>query len=111
MSRSYKKTPIVKCGGMGKDGKRFAKRKWRRINNEDNIDRNRSLYKRFYDQYDIHDYTIRNTKEETIRRYEYIKAQSKLNDIWANYYRRELKRYPTLKDYLEKYYYKYYRRK
>lgn len=112
MSRSYKKTPIVKSGGYGgHDDKRFARRKWRRSIKEDDVASKRSLYKRNYSTWDINDYINRWTKEEAIDYYNNIKDKAKLNNWERQYYKNILKRYPTLESYLEKYWYKNFRRK
>ena len=62
MSRSYKKVPITKDRGCGKDMKKFANKKVRRTNELING----GTYKKVFDQWEIHDYVSRWTKEEAI---------------------------------------------
>lgn len=53
MSRSYKKTPIVKDGHSGRFGKTFANRKVRRC--KEPI-ANGKAYRKVFNPWDIHDY-------------------------------------------------------
>ena len=96
MSRSYKKTPITKGCGYGRFGKKYANRILRR-NNE--IFK-RSLYKRNFNSWDINDYVSRWTKEEAIEHYNKNK-----DEPWFS------ERYSSLDDFLNKIWYRYYRRK
>lgn len=64
MSRSYKKTPIVKDNIGGKTGKRFANKKVRRLKNELF---KRKEYKKAYESWDINDYISYYTLEEAIK--------------------------------------------
>lgn len=50
MSRSFKHTPVLKYGGMGKDGKRFANKKVRKTD----IGNGRN-YRKLYSSYNIYD--------------------------------------------------------
>lgn len=112
MSRSYKKTPISKSGGYGKNGKKLAGRKWRRTINENDIVGRRSLYKRNYSSYDIYDYVSRWTKEEAKRYYKEAKFnyENGIND-WKYWGSKENIKYPTVGDFLKDRWEKYYRRK
>ena len=68
MSRSYKKTPIIKCcPTQGNIGKKFANRKVR--NKKGNIP-NGKAYKKYFESYDIHDYVLMETKAEFNAEYE-----------------------------------------
>lgn len=67
MSRSYKKTPIVKDGKSGYPGKKFANKAVRRYKGEIP---NGKQYRKIYSSYDIHDYAFRCTYEEFKREYE-----------------------------------------
>lgn len=53
MSRSFKKTPVVKDGRSGKAGKKFANRKVRRYKHDLP---NGKAYQKVFNSYDIHDY-------------------------------------------------------
>lgn len=67
MSRSYKKTPIVKDGKSGKVGKKFANKSVRRYKGEIP---NGKQYTKLYSSYDIHDYAFRCTFQEHKDKYE-----------------------------------------
>ena len=91
MSRSYKKNPFVtdhKCGTT-KDSKRIASRRVRRRVKEDEDMPARLPHKKMTESWDICDYKWRETREEAINWY--------LNECQNEYI---LKRYPTLKSYL-----------
>lgn len=64
MSRSFKKTPIVKDNSKGE--KNFANRKVRRSKDVPNG----KGYRKFYNPYDICDWSIRWTKQGYIERWE-----------------------------------------
>ena len=89
MSRSYKKVPIAKDRRCGKDMKKFANKKVRRTNELING----GTYKKVFDQWEIHDYVSRWTKEEAIEHYNKNKDKS-----WFS------KRYSSLDDFLNKVY-------
>lgn len=72
MSKSYKKSPCYKDGN--KWGKKFANRRIRRLKNEDIP--NGSMYKRFYEQYNISDYKFYTTWNEFLL--------MKNNSCWYN---------------------------
>lgn len=61
MSRSYKRTPILKDRRSGAVGKKFANRKVRRYKHKIP---NGSSYKKIYCSYDIHDYVFRETYKD-----------------------------------------------
>lgn len=67
MSKSYKKTPIVKDHGTGNSGKRFANKSVRRYAD---IIPNGKGYKKIFCSYDIHDYVSRYTYEEHKQKFE-----------------------------------------
>ena len=96
MSRSYKKVPITKDRGCGKDMKKFANKKVRRTNELING----GTYKKVFDQWEIHDYVSRWTKEEAIEHYNKNKDKA-----WFS------ERYSSLDNFLNKVWYRYYRRK
>jgi hypothetical protein len=52
MSRSYKKTPVVKDGRSGKSGKKFANHK---VRNYKGIIPNGKSYRKIFQTWDIHD--------------------------------------------------------
>lgn len=101
MSRSFKKTPIVKDGHSGKPGKRLANRKVRRFKGR--IPNGR-WYRKLYESWDIHDYVSwyplselrqRLESEEkaflngAIPYWEYRSRYRLDENRWAKYYRRK----------------------
>ena len=99
MSRSYKKNPVAKDNQRG--GAQYAKRRSAHrsrnlpIESEDGetLMSSRSAFKKiFRDQYDIHDYVYRWSKEEAIAEYE---AAQKAPEEY-----RWMQRYPTLESFL-----------
>ena len=98
MSRSYKKTPICKDNGIGKNAKRSANKIVRRAN-EENIKAGKSnSYRKQSNSYDIHDYVSYWSREEAIKAYNEDKGgrwhkmfptlESFLN-YWAKCYQRK----------------------
>lgn len=55
MSRSYKRTPVIKCCGYGKFGKRQANKKVRKAGE---LGRKSQSFKRVYETWDIRDYRL-----------------------------------------------------
>lgn len=102
MSRSYKKTPIIKDNGKSKKvAKTFAVRKTRRkLKNLDYEIADGKSYKKEFESWEIADYITRWTKEDALKEYE---SKSK-KYCW---FREE---WPTLEDYLN-YWYKCMKRK
>lgn len=101
MSRSFKRTPIVKDHRSGKPGKKFANRKVRRC--KEHI-ANGKAYKKVFNSWDIHDVIIRYTWSQFKRRQEseekaYINGANPYwampsryrmdENSWARYYRRK----------------------
>lgn len=72
MSRSYKKFPMIKCGGCEKWGKVFANRRVRRYKGEIS---NGSEYKKIYESWDIHDYQYTQFREWAIQEWEQDQAE------------------------------------
>lgn len=76
MSRSFKKTPIVKDRRVG--GKKFANHKVRRSEDVPNG----KAYRKFYNSYDISDFKFRRTKMR------YVKMWNHKDDVhnfcWKN---------------------------
>ena len=98
MSRSYKKYPVYTDGVRRntKNEKRRANRKVRRYNNKVyDLLLDATLYKRYYERYNIHDYRFYLPKSEAMKKYNRIR-----------YYRGR-----DLKEYIDKFWSKYYRRK
>lgn len=92
MSRSYKKTPIIKDNGKSKKiGKTFAVRKTRhKLKNLDYKIADGKAYRKEFESWEIADYTTRWTKEYAIKEYE-----SKSKEYpWFK------ENWPTLEDYL-----------
>lgn len=109
MSKSYKKTPIGKDCGYHKKGKKFANRRVRALNENELCSRG-SLYKRYYESWNIVDYISRWTKEDAIEYYkkkEIAFEHNKEDKSLKNFF----KEYPTLEAYLDKMWERYYRRK
>lgn len=98
MSRSYKKNPIVKSHDNIRT-KRDAAKAVRRASG-DVYPTKGSAYKRAINSWEINDYVSRFTREEAIEHY-----YARQDDEWFK------KRYPTLEIYLNKIWYKYYKRK
>ena len=94
MSRSFKKTPVVKDHNKGE--KRNANKKVKNMlkRNPDSIGQNGS-YKKAYEQWEISDWAFRMTEQEAIDWYN--KNVSDPNSRESKWY---LKRYPTLQDWL-----------
>jgi hypothetical protein len=98
MSRSYKKTPVIKDNGKSKKiSKTFAVRKTRRkLKNLDYEIADGKAYRKEFESWEIADYVSRWTKEKAIQEYE------------TNQYI-DKKRFPTLQswiNYWEKYMYR-----
>lgn len=64
MSKSYKKTPILKGGGWG--SKNFANRKVRR---SQIVISNGKAYKKLYNTYAVNDYVFMRTRKEMLKRH------------------------------------------
>lgn len=86
MSRSKRRTPIVKDHNSGKWGKKQANKKVRR---EKDFDGKGSSYKKIYNSWDIHDYISYYSKEEAINDWE-------REEIDPEYTRWRHQRYKTL---------------
>lgn len=96
MSRSYRKTPILKDGGRSsKYNKQLANRHIRRKANRDvysdHIGSN-SFYKKMYESWEINDYISRYTLTEAIEDYNRL-----IKMEWF------YERYPTLEDWIKQY--------
>ncbi len=76
MSRSYKKTPIIKGAGSGPYGKRCANRKVRRT--QTILLQNKRAYKKLYESWDINDYISRWTRKDA--------EKSGEIEIWEKFY-------------------------
>lgn len=75
MSRSYKKTPIIKDNGRTKKyGKHFANKAVNtfidNVQNEDFFFPQNKSYKKLYDSWEIADFTSRCSEEEWRKKYE-----------------------------------------
>jgi hypothetical protein len=89
MSRSYRKTPIVKDN---KRGRKIAKRRANKRMRKKLDIHNGKAYRKVTNPWDIYDYVFRWSKEDAINFYN--------NDLQADKYWK--KYYPTLEDFLEK---------
>jgi predicted MPP superfamily phosphohydrolase len=96
MSRSYKKTPIIKDHDSGKVGKKLANRKVRRY--KEKI-ANGKAYKKVFNSWDIHDYISRYSFQEF----------KKDKEIYDKAYENGINRHPFWMT--EKKWEKYYKRK
>lgn len=87
MSRSYRKTPIVKEHRSNKYGKQQANRKVRRYNK---VPHNQHLtnkgYKKLFETWDISDFTLKYTKEEALRDIENGESQYQSIADWKKDY-------------------------
>lgn len=114
MSKSYKKNPIVKGCGYGRDGKKIANRRVRRITKDSNEILKGNMYKRIFDSWEINDVILRWTKEEAINYYNERKKRYE-NKIGKNYEKKIdegfFKKYPTLEFYLKEVWERGYKRK
>lgn len=79
MSRSYKKTPIIKDNGKSnKKDKRLANKKVRRyLDDDEHIIRHKS-YRKVYNSWDIADYICRWTEEEARKWYQQEKEDGSI---------------------------------
>lgn len=96
MSRSYKKTPVVKDGRSGKEGKKFANRKVRRCKHDL---ANGKAYRKVFESWDIHDmvnyYSYQSFKKDKeahqkevkngVRKYPFYTNEKS----WLKYYKRK----------------------
>ena len=100
MSNSYKKTPIYKDLPSGKKGQIQANRTVRRKLKGANELPQRKTYKKFYCSWEVHDWVNYWSFEDAKAQYEELQQQD-----WFK------KKYPTEQDFLNKIWYKGYRRK
>lgn len=119
MSRSYKKTPIVKDSNKGKKlEKRFANKKIRAFFKEhSDVSLPNNSYKKVSESWNIADFTCRWSKEDAIQFYN---DRCRL-EFYSNHYRTKedcikeaenfKKEYPTVEDFLQKRWSKDMRRK
>lgn len=121
MSRSVKKNPIIKdktgrnsCA----EAKAKANRRLRRKLKDDlNFCVNNNDYKKYTESWNISDYTMRRSKEDAIRDYEdfctpgYYAGIARTEEECERCVQEFKKDYPTLDDYLNKEWKKYYVRK
>ena len=70
MSRSYKKAPICKDNGIGKNAKRLANKVVRRAKIENLKTGKSNSYRKQSNSYNIHDYVSYWSREEAIKNYE-----------------------------------------
>ena len=97
MSRSYKKSPVIKEDRSHKEGKKEANSSIRSQLKQGTEIADGSSYKKHFNSYDICDYSFRYSKAQAISDYNANKDNVQ-------------KDYPTLKDYL-KWWSKWYRHK
>ena len=79
MSKSFKKTPIIKYAGYGAYGKKLANRKVRRTHNE--IFTKGNLYRRMYQTWNINDCISHWPQKEA--------EKSGKTDVWEKFYHRK----------------------
>ncbi|MDE7312316.1 MAG: hypothetical protein K2N87_11970 [Eubacterium sp.] len=79
MSRSFKKTPIVKCAGSGVYGKKLANRKVRHMQNDMLV--NRKAYRKLYETWNIYDCKTHMTRQDA--------KSSGMMDVWEKFYYRK----------------------
>jgi len=102
MSRSYKKTPVVKDKeGVSKSMvSRIIRRKSKKVNSEIP---NGSAYKKYFDSWEIHDQICHWSKEQAIAYY-----NGMLNSAEDSYIKTD---YKDLEDFLKKEWEKHFKRK
>lgn len=100
MSRSYKYSPI--CSDRPHGAKWWKRQANRKVRYSSNILKGKG-YRKFYNSWRIHDYISYESKKDAIMRYNNIRKQYP----WWNI----TKDYPTVEDYLNKCWAKYYHRK
>ena len=105
MSRSYKKTPVMKDGGKShKKEKRIASRRIRSKEKEEVIKEERLIsdgmdYKRHVEQYDVVDIVQRWSKEEAVAMYE---KYAGMDEPSSAYFPKDFRKdYPTLESFLQ----------
>ena len=108
LSRSYRKHPIVTDGSprTTKEMKRIANSKVR--NSKGTY--NGSSYKKLFCSYDIHDYVSRWSKEDAIKEW-FDEEANLLNGIISDEKRTLHHKYGTLKNYLDRNWAKWFKRK
>lgn len=79
MSRSYKRTPVMKCCGDSRYGKRQANKKVRR--SDKSVLYKRKQYRKVYDSWDINDVVLYWSKRDA-------EKSGELDD-WKKYYYRK----------------------
>ncbi len=79
MSRSFKKTPIVKAAGYGAYGKKLANRKVRHAGID--VAANRKAYRKMYETWNINDCITWCTREDAER--------CGMIDVWERLYHRK----------------------
>jgi len=115
MSRSYKKTPVLKDNNHKNIHKILANRKYRRYKSEDDTYQHRE-YKKTYKSWAVHDWVLRCSKEDAIDTYynlcrpEYYSYVDNRRDQ-LKCVEKFKKEYPTVEDYLQKAWAKEYKRK
>ncbi|MBO7079427.1 MAG: hypothetical protein J6W64_06420 [Bacilli bacterium] len=98
MSRSYRKTPIIKDNGRSKKSmKRIANSRVRTlVKNGEDIG-NGGYYKKYFESWEIADFVNRWSKEDAIKHYEEMTRDGGKKCLWYDDF---IKEYPTLESYL-----------
>lgn len=85
MSRSYKKSPVIKDMDSGRFGKRLANKKVRRFKND--IKSGKS-YKKIFETYNIHDFVSRYSYKDYLKKHK-PEDEKEVYEKWAKYYKRK----------------------
>ena len=90
MSRSRRKHPIRTDNNSSKANRSIANRIYRRKNLEE-VPKKSNIHKKYYESYNIHDYSFRWTWEEALREWEtdeYLKEKYKTKkEFYRHWYR------------------------
>ena len=107
MSRSYKKTPIIKDHDSGKWGKRQANKRIRKL--KWGRSRRKGWYKKAFCSYEIHDYVSRYSLGQARKKFdEALKDYENNGETWRNKWVLD---YKDFDEYVSKSYNKWYKRK
>ena len=80
MSRSYRKVPVSTDHKSVKETRSIANRKFRRKSLTEEVPKKSNIHKKYFEQYEIHDYVLRWNWEEALKDWEeneYLKKQYK----------------------------------
>lgn len=122
MSRSFKKTPIIKDNGHGKKGQKkdansSFRMKLKQDDEEQSVVANGKAYRKTYNQWKMVDWKILKTEDDARREYVRLTTpETYVVDHASVEFCQEMvddfkKRYPTIDRFINKWWKKYYKRK